>query len=128
MLKTDIKNGIQNYEKRIEMSEQKKTVKQKKKQKRKMTPFLRLICYLIIAASVFLLVEVAKEIYTTVELKKQLAEVQQKYQEVQDESAYLLQEREKLTDPDYVQSYARGNYMLSREGEQIFYLPENENK
>ena len=93
-----------------------------------MTPFLRLICYLIIAASVFLLVEVAKEIYTTVELKKQLAEVQQKYQEVQDESAYLLQEREKLTDPDYVQSYARGNYMLSREGEQIFYLPEHENK
>ena len=110
------------------MSEQKKTVKKKKKQKRKMTPFLRLICYLIIAASVFLLVEVAKEIYTTVELRKQLAEVQQKYQEVQDESAYLLQEREKLTDPDYVQSYARGNYMLSREGEQIFYLPENENK
>ena len=40
------------------MSEQKKTVKKKKKQKRKMTPFLRLICYLIIAASVFLLVEV----------------------------------------------------------------------
>ena len=38
------------------MSEQKKTVKKKKKQKRKMTPFLRLICYLIIAASVFLLV------------------------------------------------------------------------
>ena len=110
------------------MSEQKKTVKKKKKQKRKMTPFLRLICYLIIAASVFLLVEVAKEIYTTVELKKQLAEVQQKYQEVQDESAYLLQEREKLTDPDYVQSYARSNYMLSREGEQIFYLPENEDK
>lgn len=110
------------------MSEQKKTVKKKKKQKRKMTPFLRLICYLIIAASVFLLVEVAKEIYTTVELKKQLAEVQEKYKEVQDESAYLLQEREKLTDPDYVQSYARGNYMLSREGEQIFYLPENENK
>ena len=62
------------------------------------------------------------------ELRKQLAEVQQKYQEVQDESAYLLQEREKLTDPDYVQSYARGNYMLSREGEQIFYLPENEDK
>ena len=71
---------------------------------------------------------VAREIYTTVELRKQLVEVQQKYQEVQDESAYLLKEREKLADPDYVQSYARGNYMLSKEGEQIFYLPENENK
>ncbi len=108
------------------MAEEKKV--QKKKKKRKMTPFLRLICYIVIAASVFLLVEVAREIYTTVELRKQLVEVQQKYQEVQDESAYLLKEREKLADPDYVQSYARGNYMLSKEGEQIFYLPENENK
>ncbi len=109
------------------MTEKKTTVK-KKKQRRKLTPFLRLICYVLIAASVFLLVEVAKEIYTTVRLKAQLAEVQEKYQEVQDESAYLLREREKLQDPDYVQSYARGNYMLSRQGEQIFYLPENENK
>ncbi|MBE6121828.1 MAG: septum formation initiator family protein [Solobacterium sp.] len=108
------------------MAEEKKV--QKKKKKRKMTPFLRLICYIVIAASVFLLAEVAREIYTTVELRKQLVEVQQKYQEVQDESAYLLKEREKLADPDYVQSYARGNYMLSKEGEQIFYLPENENK
>ncbi len=108
------------------MAEEKKV--QKKKKKRKMTPFLRLICYIVIAASVFLLAEVAHEIYTTVELRKQLVEVQQKYQEVQDESAYLLKEREKLADPDYVQSYARGNYMLSKEGEQIFYLPENENK
>ena len=108
------------------MAEEKKV--QKKKKKRKMTPFLRLICYIVIVASVFLLVEVAREIYTTVELRKQLVEVQQKYQEVQDESAYLLKEREKLADPDYVQSYARGNYMLSKEGEQIFYLPENDNK
>ncbi len=110
------------------MTANKTTVKKKKKQKRKMTPFLRLICYAFIAASVFFLFEVAKEIYTTVQLRAQLAEVQAKYQEVQDESAYLLREREKLKDPDYVQSYARGNYMLSRQGEQIFYLPANENK
>lgn len=110
------------------MTENKTTVKKKKKQKRKMTPFLRLICYVFIAMSVFLLFEVAKEIYTTVQLRAQLAEVQEKYQEVQDESAYLLREREKLKDPDYVQSYARGNYMLSKQGEQIFYLPANENK
>ncbi|MBR0213930.1 MAG: septum formation initiator family protein, partial [Solobacterium sp.] len=36
--------------------------------------------------------------------------------------------RAKLEDPDYIQSYARGNYMLSKDGEQIFYLPEKENK
>ena len=32
----------------------------------------------------------------------------------------------KLEDPEYVKSYARGTYMLSKEGEQIFYLPSGE--
>ena len=31
-------------------------------------------------------------------------------------------------DPDYVESYARANYNLSKQGEQIFYLPQNDNK
>ena len=40
----------------------------------------------------------------------------------------LVKEKEKLTNPDYVESYARSNYMMSKDGEQIFYLPEDENK
>ena len=93
-----------------------------------MTPFLKFMCFILIAFSIGLLYEVAKEVYTTIELKKELAVSQQKYQEVQDESSYLSSEKDKLQDPDYVQSYARGNYMLSKDGEQIFYLPENSNK
>ena len=34
----------------------------------------------------------------------------------------------KLEDPEYVKSYARGEYMLSKEGEQIFYLPSSADK
>ncbi|MBQ9048038.1 MAG: septum formation initiator family protein [Solobacterium sp.] len=98
----------------------------KKKKTRKLTPFVKLICFILIGVSAFLLFEVAREIYTTVELRRQLAEAEEKYQEVKDENAYLTTEREKLTDPEYVQSYARGNYMLSKDGEQIFYLPEKE--
>ena len=58
----------------------------------------------------------------------ELSEVQEKLQEVQDENTYLTNEKTKLQDPDYVQSYARGNYMLTKDGEQIFYLPENTDK
>ena len=50
--------------------------------------------------------------------------MQAKLQEVKDENTYLTQQKEKLQDPDYVESYARGNYQLSKDGEQIFYLPE----
>ena len=45
-----------------------------------------------------------------------------------DENRYLTNEKEKLQDPDYVETYARGKYQLSKDGEQIFYLPENTEK
>ena len=41
---------------------------------------------------------------------------------------YLNSEKEKLQDPDYVETYARGKYQLSKNGEQIFYLPEKSDK
>lgn len=106
----------------------KKQVKKKKSQK-KTRPWVKaLVSVCLLAASVLLLYTVVNEVMTTVKLHQQLAEVQAKLQEVEDENTYLTQQKEKLQDPDYVQSYARGNYQLSKEGEQIFYLPENSNK
>ena len=59
--------------------------------------------------------------------EEELKEANTRYQEVKDENSYYTSEKEKLQDPDYIQSYARGNYMLSKDGEQIFYLPEKDN-
>lgn len=108
--------------KKVEKNTKKKTAK------RKMTPFLKLLCFVLIGVSAFLLYRVVLEIITTITLKQQLAVVEERYQEVQDENEYLTREREKLEDPDYVASYARGNYLLSKDDEQIFYLPEDENR
>lgn len=100
----------------------------KKKKRRKLNPVTRLGCYALIAFSIGLLINVGREFYMTYTLRQELEEVKAKYQEILDENAYLTTERAKLEDPDYIQSYARGNYMLSRDGEQIFYLPEKEDK
>lgn len=100
----------------------------KKKTKRKLTPFMKLICYVLLLVSGFMLFQVGQEMYRTFSLRKQFAEVQKEYQKVQDENKYLVTEQQKLEDPNYVQSYARGNFMLTKDGEQIFYLPEEENK
>lgn len=107
------------------MTQKKKNVKKKKKS-RKLTPFVKLVCFIVIGISCFFIYEVVKEVYTTVELRKELSDAEERYQEVLDENSYLTSEKEKLQDPDYVQSYARGNYMLSKDGEQIFYLPEKD--
>lgn len=82
----------------------------------------------MIGASAVMLYFAVREVMSTVALQKQLADVQIQLQEVQDQNKYLSSEKEKLQDPDYVENYARGNYMLSKDGEQIFYLPENPDK
>lgn len=106
-----------------------KQVKKKKNTKRKMNRLLRSLCIVVmLGASAFLIYTVVQECMTTVKLHQQLAEVQAKLQEVEDDNTYLTQQKEKLQDPDYVESYARGNYQLSKEGEQIFYLPEDSDK
>lgn len=102
--------------------------KKQKKPKRKMAPITKLICIILLCVSAYLFVMIVREVMTTVRLKKELADVQEKYDEVQRENEQLTDQKAKLQDPDYVESYARSNYNLSKEGEQIFYLPEDTEK
>ena len=95
----------------------------KRKKKTKLTPVVKLICFAIIGLSFYLIYLSFNEFVTMIELKSDLADVQEQLQQVQDENTYLTSQRDKLQDPDYVQSYARGNYMLTKEGENIYYLP-----
>ncbi|MGP1376054.1 MAG: FtsB family cell division protein [Bulleidia sp.] len=105
-----------------------KTKQNSGKKRKRMTPFSKFLCIVGIVAACFLSWQACKEVYTTFTLKRQLAEVEEQLRKVQDENAYLTSEKEKLQDPDYVASYARGNYLLSKNDEQIFYLPENADK
>lgn len=102
--------------------------KVKKVKKKKNTYWKTMIAIVLLPISAYLIFTVVNECMTTVKLHQQLAEVQAKLQEVTDENTYLTQQKEKLQDPDYVESYARGNYQLSKDGEQIFYLPEKKDK
>ncbi len=106
----------------------KKKQKKQKKQLNGLPIARRIIPIILLPISAWMIYTAVNEISTTVKLNQQLAEVQAKLQEVKDENTYLTQQKEKLQDPDYVESYARGNYQLSKDGEQIFYLPENKNK
>ena len=105
-----------------------KQKKTKRRRRRKLTPVMKLICLIAIGVSVYLLYLVGNEALTTIRLQQELREAEELLEEVKDENKYLVDKKAKLQDPDYVENYARSNYMLSKSGEQIFYLPENENK
>ena len=49
--------------------------------------------------------------------------VEQQLEALRDENASLISTKEKLEDPEYIQTYARGEYMFSKGDEKVFYLP-----
>ncbi|MEG0176584.1 FtsB family cell division protein [Anaerorhabdus sp.] len=101
-------------------------VVKRKKPKRTMRPLTKLLCISVILFSCWLIYGVIEEIGTTFALQQQLKDVKVKLVTIQDENEQLVSQRDKLTDPNYVQSYARGNYMLTKDGEKIYYLPSKE--
>ena len=76
-----------------------------------------------IALALVLFKPVIDEVIKTIELSQSLIEVQAQLEILEAENASLQEQKTKLEDPEYVKSYARATYMLTKEGEQIYYLP-----
>ena len=53
------------------------------------------------------------------EAKKELAELKE-------EEKFLIQQKEQLMDDNYVKTWARGEYLITKEGEEIYRLPAQE--
>ena len=83
----------------------------------------KVVSIVLITFAIFFLVDVFKRVYSMFALQKQAEVVAQQLQELKDENASLISTKEKLEDPDYIQTYARGEYMFSKGDEKVFYLP-----
>lgn len=77
--------------------------------------------------SIFFLIDIYQEIIITLDLRKQLDLIEERYNIIVQENEALQDQKGRLNDPDYVKNYARAGFMLSREGEQIFFLPQQRN-
>ncbi len=95
----------------------------KKGKKKKNSIVSKLISIVLIVAAITILTGVLKKIYTMFTLQQQAKVVEAELEALRDENASLTSTKEKLEDPDYVQTYARGEYMFSKGDEKVFYLP-----
>lgn len=102
------------------------TVK-KKKLKLSKNVFGKLITIALIVVAIFFSVEVGKRVYTMYSLRKQAKLVEEELIKLQDENAALFSTKNKLEDPNYVTTFARGEYMFSKGDEKVFYLPSSNN-
>ena len=98
-----------------------------KKKKSKTTKTLtKIIAIVVIAAALVIFVNVGKQVYNMITLQRQASVVEEQLKALEEENATLISTRDKLNDPNYVETYARGEYMFSKGDEKVFYLPGSE--
>lgn len=85
--------------------------------------FLSLV---LLALTFVFMLPVIEELQNTFQLSQSLKEVQAELTILEQENTLLEEQKTKLLDPEYVKSYARANYMLTKDGEQIYYLPQED--
>lgn len=95
-------------------------IKTKKKRNKNLSKIIGII---ILSITLVIFTNVGKELITMVQLQKEQKAVAEELAKLEDEKAALLSTKEKLEDPNYVTTYARGEYMFSKGDERLFRLP-----
>jgi cell division protein DivIC len=103
----------------------KNEAKVRTKKKKKNSIVSKLVSIALIVAAIAILTGVLQKIVDMFSLQQQAKLVEAELEALKDENASLISTKEKLEDPDYVQTYARGEYMFSKGDEKVFYLPGN---
>ena len=93
------------------------------KKKKKNSTLSKLVSLILIVVAIVILTGVLRNIYNMFSLQQQAELVQAQLDALKAENASLTSTKEKLEDPDYVQTYARGEYMFSKGDEKVFYIP-----
>ena len=93
------------------------------KKKKKNRVFSKILSIALIIVSIGLFSQILIKVYGVFTLQKQAELVEAELNALKDENASLNSTKEKLEDPEYIQTYARGEYMFSKGDEKVFYLP-----
>ncbi len=98
----------------------------RKKVKKKNSTLSKIISIVLIVAAIVIFSGVLRNLYKMFSLQQQAKVVEAELEALKDENASLISTKEKLEDPDYIQTYARGEYMFSKGDEKVFYLPSDD--
>lgn len=96
----------------------------KRKRTQKKKGLFHVLFYVFLAgASAFLIWEGVMELKTTVELNNSIKETKLRIRELEKQKSELEKKKKDLSDPDYIEYIARGKYLVTKEGEQVFKFP-----
>lgn len=97
---------------------------QNKQSKKKINP--KILTLGFVCLGLFFAWASIEEILMTKSLKQDIENYQAELDDLGEETQTLNKQIENLNNPDYVKRFAKGKYLVSKEGEQIFKLPSGE--
>lgn len=80
------------------------------------------VSFLFVLLSAYFLFIGFKDLALNFKLNDDVKKSQEEIAQLEAKNEQLENQRAKLQDPEYVKNYARGAYMLSKDGEQVFHL------
>ncbi len=85
-----------------------------------------LLCVAMLCGIGFFVWKISEEVGTTFTLLTDINEAKKELAELKEEEKFLIQQKEQLMDDNYVKTWARGEYLITKEGEEIYRLPAQE--
>ena len=95
----------------------------KKKKSPLATVFTVVLSLLMLAGTGYFLWQISREVETTFTLLTDINDAKKELADLKAEQEHLLQQKEQLLDENYVKIWARGEYLITQEGEEIYKLP-----
>ena len=77
----------------------------------------------MLVMSGFLIMGGLQQLSMTHELKSSIVQKEKEKKELSSKKKELEKSKQNLTNPDYVEYIARGKYLVTKEGEQVFKFP-----
>lgn len=99
----------------------------KNKRKRSLSTNARIIiCLILLLAAAALYWMGMQDFKTMVDLKNSITENTEKSKELDEKKEDLEETKQNLKNPDYLEQLARNKYLVTKEGEQVFKFPSDE--
>lgn len=83
---------------------------------------------IFLAGSIFCLYKGLSIVFTKYEIKQNIEETKAKTKKLEKKKKELEKTKKNLSDPDYIEYIARGKYLVTKEGEQVFKFPSSSDK
>ena len=91
------------------------------KKKKKKSPIKRFFVYsILLGLSCYMFYCGFKELETTAQIRLSMEDNKKEYQALDERKEELEETKENLENPDYIEYLARGKYLVTKDGEQVF--------